>query len=110
MIYLLSFCLCFSLSVCLSASQPCSPAQVIPPARRQSAPPGAFRTPTREPRPTLPVFSFARARFCSQVGFVGDHHLDISDQSPGLRVRVELHGIASDVEVRPLDCCVLLRA
>ncbi|HEY4285400.1 MAG TPA: hypothetical protein VGM62_20255 [Chthoniobacterales bacterium] len=33
------------------------------------------------------------------MGFVGDHHLDISDQSPGLRVRVELHGIARDVEL-----------
>src|SRR5439155_22503906 len=96
MIYLLSFCLCFSLSVCLSASPPCSPAQVIPLARRQSAPPGAFRTHMRESRPTQPVFSFARVRFCSQVGFVVDHHRDISDQSLGLRVRVELHLITRD--------------
>jgi len=110
LIYLLSFCLCFFafafvfrflcfLLAC--AGDPAGAAAIC-------AAHAASRTHIREPRPTLPVFFHSLVPgFCSQVGFVTDHHLYISDQSPGLRVRVELHRIAHDVEVRPPDClCV----
>jgi hypothetical protein len=34
---------------------------------------------------------------------VGNHHFYISDESPGSAVCIELHRIASDVEIGPLD-------
>jgi hypothetical protein len=37
------------------------------------------------------------------MGFVSDHHLYVSYQSPSLRVRIELHGIANDIKIRALD-------
>src|SRR4029077_1806208 len=109
MVYLLSFCPCFSL--CLSlVSQPFWQARASLLAQRQSVQPTAPRSRMRQTAPTPVIFSFGRVGFSSQMRFVSDDHLYISAQSSGLRVCVELHRISSDVEIRPLNGCALLRA
>src|SRR5918996_2245883 len=57
---------------------------------------------------TPPLFSFVCFSF--QVRSVGNHHFYISDQSSGLRIGVELHGITGDVEICALNLCPFLRA
>src|SRR5262249_44419156 len=104
---LLSFCLCSSLFL-LPASPPSWPARVKLPAQRQSGQVIAVRSHMRETKPTPLIFSFVRGGLRGQMGLVGNDHLYVSDQSPRLRVRVELHRITSDVEIRSLDGRALL--
>src|SRR5215471_20471722 len=83
----LSFCPCFSLSPVSLLLW----AKGSPPVQPQSARAIARRSRIQLTKPTPLTFSFLRAGCCSQMGFVSDHHFNISDQSPGFVVRIELH-------------------